>query len=176
MILQQTRSCGRITTCLHCCHGNIHSTPISLQPRKQAGEWQKHAENAKKKVNDWLSANNSFKNTQTFKNVKPEEGDKNRPKPSDAYPNQFLSYFPTTAKFNSYFDRAFSKFPSGMDLINKAPLKYHPYLLLSRVDKPIGSWLLYLPGAWGICMAAQTFHPPSIPLLFLFGTGTVVFS
>ena len=28
-----------------------------------------------------------------------------------------------------------------------------PYLLLARVDRPIGVWLLFLPGLWGILLS-----------------------
>ncbi|GJN88726.1 hypothetical protein Rhopal_001692-T1 [Rhodotorula paludigena] len=53
----------------------------------------------------------------------------------------------------------------------------HPYLSLARMDKPIGTWLLYWPCAWGITMAA---YSSSLPVsswawnLALFGTGAVV--
>jgi len=47
------------------------------------------------------------------------------------------------------------------------------YLQLMRLDKPIGSWLLFWPGAWGIGMACHPGHP-DLQLLALFGIGTVV--
>ncbi|GAA6004633.1 hypothetical protein JCM10207_000962 [Rhodosporidiobolus poonsookiae] len=53
----------------------------------------------------------------------------------------------------------------------------HPYLSLARMDKPIGTWLLYWPCAWGITMAAYSSAlPPSTWAwnLALFGTGAVV--
>ena len=43
-----------------------------------------------------------------------------------------------------------------------APVWARPYLLLSRVDRPIGTWLLLLPCWWGLglgAMAAQTVRP-----------------
>ena len=158
-----------MTSCLHGCHSNIHSTPVQSR-NNPTGEWQKHTENAKKKINDWLKMKTSegtFRQ-QTFRPPDPE-GEK--PPSSNGLPEAFLNLFPTTARFNSYFDRAFARLPSGMDMIRKTPTNFHPYLLLSRADKPIGSWLLFLPSAWGICMASQTFHIPDIPLLLLFGTG-----
>ncbi|GAA5919782.1 hypothetical protein JCM1841_005855 [Sporobolomyces salmonicolor] len=53
----------------------------------------------------------------------------------------------------------------------------HPYLSLARMDKPIGTWLLYWPCAWGITMAA---YHSALPVsgwawnLALFGTGALV--
>jgi 4-hydroxybenzoate polyprenyltransferase len=52
-----------------------------------------------------------------------------------------------------------------------------PYLLLTRIDKPIGSLLLYWPCAWSITMASTINHlPPSVPLFYmgLFGVGALV--
>ena len=83
-------------------------------------------------------------------------------------PEKFLSLLPTPAKFNATFDKALSKLPDGADIVKKFPRKYWPFLHLSRVDKPIGSWLLFLPSAWGICMAPGFI---SLPLLGLFGVG-----
>ncbi|GAA5890988.1 hypothetical protein JCM8208_003120 [Rhodotorula glutinis] len=53
----------------------------------------------------------------------------------------------------------------------------HPYLSLARMDKPIGTWLLYWPCAWGITMAAYSSALPPAAWawnLALFGTGAVV--
>jgi len=52
-----------------------------------------------------------------------------------------------------------------------------PYLLLTRIDKPIGSLLLYWPCAWSITMASTINHlPPTVPLFYmgLFGVGALV--
>ncbi|KAF7730175.1 hypothetical protein EC973_002783 [Apophysomyces ossiformis] len=60
--------------------------------------------------------------------------------------------------------------------IDKLPGKVAPYVYLLRLDKPIGTWLLYWPCVWSISMAA--FHD-SIPLtqtasmLGLFGLGAL---
>ena len=35
-----------------------------------------------------------------------------------------------------------------------APAQIRPYLRLSRVDRPIGTWLLFLPCTWGVLLAA----------------------
>ena len=52
-----------------------------------------------------------------------------------------------------------------------------PYLELARLDRPIGSWLLYMPCTWSITLASQYIAaPPSVLLtnLALFGIGSVV--
>jgi 4-hydroxybenzoate polyprenyltransferase len=54
-----------------------------------------------------------------------------------------------------------------------APLWSRPYLRLSRLDRPIGSWLLLLPCWWSAALAAGIAHDisrlPLILVLFLIG-------
>jgi 4-hydroxybenzoate polyprenyltransferase len=45
--------------------------------------------------------------------------------------------------------------------------------LLARLDRPVGIWLLYLPGAWGILLG-HTRSPETLRLLALFAVGSVV--
>ncbi|HLJ06442.1 MAG TPA: 4-hydroxybenzoate octaprenyltransferase [Acetobacteraceae bacterium] len=57
--------------------------------------------------------------------------------------------------------------------VARLPRSWLPYLLLARVDRPIGAWLLFLPGLWGILLAG----PPAaeaIRLILLFAIGSVV--
>jgi 4-hydroxybenzoate polyprenyltransferase len=55
----------------------------------------------------------------------------------------------------------------------RAPLWSRPYLRLSRLDRPIGSWLLLTPCWWSAALAAGMAHDltrlPLILLLFLIG-------
>jgi 4-hydroxybenzoate polyprenyltransferase len=55
----------------------------------------------------------------------------------------------------------------------RAPLWSRPYLRLSRLDRPIGSWLLLLPCWWSAALAADIAHDisrlPLILVLFLIG-------
>src|SRR5436305_10496096 len=55
----------------------------------------------------------------------------------------------------------------------RAPLWSRPYLRLSRLDRPIGSWLPLLPGWWSAALAAGIAHDvrrlPFILVLFLVG-------
>jgi 4-hydroxybenzoate polyprenyltransferase len=53
------------------------------------------------------------------------------------------------------------------------PPALRPYALLMRADRPIGSWLLFLPGFWGIILAAQGWWQ-GIWLTLLFFAGAVI--
>jgi 4-hydroxybenzoate polyprenyltransferase len=44
-----------------------------------------------------------------------------------------------------------------------------PYARLARLDRPIGTWLLLLPGWWGIALAARGWPDPVLLLLFALG-------
>jgi 4-hydroxybenzoate polyprenyltransferase len=58
----------------------------------------------------------------------------------------------------------------------RAPLWLRPYLRLSRLDRPIGSWLLLMPCWWSAALAAGIAHDVSrLPLiLLLFFVGAFV--
>jgi 4-hydroxybenzoate polyprenyltransferase len=53
------------------------------------------------------------------------------------------------------------------------PRAWLPYLLLARLDRPIGTWLLFLPGLWGILLARATVQE-TIRLVVLFAVGSLV--
>jgi 4-hydroxybenzoate polyprenyltransferase len=57
--------------------------------------------------------------------------------------------------------------------IARAPRYLQPYLLLARLDRPAGIWLLFLPGAWGILLGRAAW-PETLRLLLLFGVGATV--
>jgi 4-hydroxybenzoate polyprenyltransferase len=53
------------------------------------------------------------------------------------------------------------------------PRSWLPWLLLARVDRPIGIWLLFLPGLWGILLSGSA--PRELArLIMLFAIGSVV--
>ncbi|TKY86602.1 hypothetical protein EX895_004241 [Sporisorium graminicola] len=59
----------------------------------------------------------------------------------------------------------------------KKPYSIQPYLALSRIDKPIGTWLLYWPCAWSIVLASHTLGLSyTTPLFYsmLFGVGAII--
>ena len=57
--------------------------------------------------------------------------------------------------------------------VSRTPQGWRPYLLLMRLDRPIGAWLLFLPGLWGILLGRQA-ALPTVRLVVLFGIGSVV--
>ncbi|XP_046747807.1 4-hydroxybenzoate polyprenyltransferase, mitochondrial isoform X1 [Diprion similis] len=59
-------------------------------------------------------------------------------------------------------------------LVNKSPVSIQPYLRLMRIDKPIGSWLLFWPCGWSIALAAPPGMIPDPQMLALFGLGAFI--
>jgi 4-hydroxybenzoate polyprenyltransferase len=57
--------------------------------------------------------------------------------------------------------------------VRHLPRRAIPYAILARFDRPIGSWLLFLPGLWAIILAAQSVSL-GLWLVLLFGVGAVV--
>ncbi|KAI9266045.1 P-loop containing nucleoside triphosphate hydrolase protein [Sporodiniella umbellata] len=60
--------------------------------------------------------------------------------------------------------------------LDKLPASWAPYAFLTRIDKPIGTWLLFWPCAWSITMAG--YHTGASPvetasMMALFGTGAL---
>ncbi|KAI3372625.1 hypothetical protein L3Q82_023104 [Scortum barcoo] len=63
---------------------------------------------------------------------------------------------------------------SAATIVNSAPAPVQPYLRLMRFDKPIGTWLLYLPCTWSIALASDPGCLPHLGMLTLFGTGALL--
>ncbi|MCS6892817.1 MAG: 4-hydroxybenzoate octaprenyltransferase [Rhodovarius sp.] len=57
--------------------------------------------------------------------------------------------------------------------VARLPPALRPYALLMRLDRPIGSWLLFLPGLWAIALAAPDWGV-GLWLTLLFAVGSVV--
>jgi 4-hydroxybenzoate polyprenyltransferase len=57
--------------------------------------------------------------------------------------------------------------------VARLPRAWLPYLLLARVDRPIGTWLLFLPGLWGILLVRAPIFE-TIRLIALFAAGSLV--
>jgi len=61
--------------------------------------------------------------------------------------------------------------------IERMPPRLRPFFYLARIDRPIGIWLLLLPGWWGIVLAAggaRGFDAHVLWLVILFAAGSVV--
>lgn len=57
--------------------------------------------------------------------------------------------------------------------VARLPRRWAPYALLARLDRPIGAWLLFLPGLWSILLGRLP-AAPTLWLLALFAAGSVV--
>ncbi|HEY4041328.1 MAG TPA: 4-hydroxybenzoate octaprenyltransferase [Rhodopila sp.] len=57
--------------------------------------------------------------------------------------------------------------------VARLPRAWLPYLLLARADRPIGTWLLFLPGLWGILLVRAPANE-TIRLIVLFAVGSLV--
>lgn len=62
-------------------------------------------------------------------------------------------------------------------IFRHTPPQLHPYLKLARLDRPIGTWLLLLPGWWSMLLAAHETGARSAQVfsyIVLFGMGAVL--
>ena len=57
--------------------------------------------------------------------------------------------------------------------VARLPAPWRPYALLARLDRPIGAWLLFLPGLWSILLARPG-AAEAVRLVSLFALGAVV--
>ena len=57
--------------------------------------------------------------------------------------------------------------------VARLPAGSRPYALLMRLDRPIGSWLLFLPGLWAFALVAPDWRQ-GLWLTALFGLGAVL--
>ena len=57
--------------------------------------------------------------------------------------------------------------------VSRLPRAWMPYVLLARLDRPIGWWLLFLPGLWSILLARAP-AARSVSLIALFFVGAVL--
>ncbi|MDT7952261.1 MAG: 4-hydroxybenzoate octaprenyltransferase [Acetobacteraceae bacterium] len=57
--------------------------------------------------------------------------------------------------------------------VARLPPKARAFAVLARLDRPIGAWLLFLPGLWSILLARLP-ATATVWLLLLFGVGAVV--
>jgi 4-hydroxybenzoate polyprenyltransferase len=64
--------------------------------------------------------------------------------------------------------------------VARAPSILQPYLRLARLDRPVGTWLLYWPCVFGLTLGAGALHHGMLThwrdwwLLILFGIGSIV--
>ena len=73
-----------------------------------------------------------------------------------------------------YFDHKNSDIPKNNWVDRIAPIAARPYLRLARIDRPIGTWLLLLPGWWALSIAPKAGGFPDPFLFLLFGAGAIL--
>src|SRR3546814_3597522 len=54
-------------------------------------------------------------------------------------------------------------------LVGRLPPRLRAFALLARFDRPIGWWLLFWPGAWGVALAGGAFSRWELLLWLLLG-------
>ena len=59
-------------------------------------------------------------------------------------------------------------------LVSSLPSPVQPFLRLARLDKPIGTWLLFWPCGWSLCLATPAGQLPDLHMLAVFGVGALV--
>lgn len=57
--------------------------------------------------------------------------------------------------------------------VGRLPAGWRPYALLARLDRPIGAWLLFLPGLWSLLLSRQEASQTAW-LVALFAVGAVL--
>ncbi|MBL4721592.1 MAG: 4-hydroxybenzoate octaprenyltransferase [Alphaproteobacteria bacterium] len=68
-----------------------------------------------------------------------------------------------------------SDISAGDWIDRRLPAAFRPYARLSRIDRPIGTWLLLLPCWWGSALAtASMIRPPELWHFALFAIGSLV--
>lgn len=65
-----------------------------------------------------------------------------------------------------------NSFSRPRTIFDITPKSLHLYIRLSRLDKPTGSWVIFLPSAWSIAFAGTTLT--NLSLVGLFGLGTIL--
>jgi len=86
-------------------------------------------------------------------------------------PSQWQSRYYSTFPEDRHESQSASSFETWVD---KLPASWIPFAHLSRLEKPIGTWLLAWPCFWSIGLAAPAGSLPDIYMITLFGAGSVL--
>jgi len=96
---------------------------------------------------------------------------------TDTFGFSIIRIQPTPTELNKKISGCTTNIPSALDIAEKFPKKFQPFLYVSRFDKPVGSLMLFYPAAWSICLAAGTgsvFSLPTLAVLAKFGVGSIL--
>lgn len=83
---------------------------------------------------------------------------------------------PCISGYDSFVDMNYTDI-QNKSWVLKLPISWQPYAILMRLDRPIGWWLLLLPGLWGIVLGAngaQGMVSSDIRLMFFFFVGAII--
>jgi len=80
----------------------------------------------------------------------------------------------TPSLLHSALSNQHQKFFSSRNTHSSLAKSFDVYLRLIRFDKPIGTWLLFLPCSWGVALAAQAGALPDWKMMCVMGTGAFV--
>jgi len=75
---------------------------------------------------------------------------------------------------NDIPDHNASDIPRGNWLDRYLPSLMQPYARLMRLDRPIGTWLVLLPGWWALALAETPGNWPNFLWIALFGIGAIL--
>ena len=75
---------------------------------------------------------------------------------------------------NDIPDHNASDIPRGNWLDRYLPSPMRPYARLMRLDRPIGTWLVLLPGWWALALAETPGNGPNFLWVALFGIGAIL--
>jgi len=87
---------------------------------------------------------------------------------------QQKSYVHSQQKDNSNSQNTHQRTSLAAGFVSSTPVLLQPYLKLIRLDRPVGSWLLFWPCGWSLCLATSPGTFPDLSLLALFGVGSLV--
>ncbi|CAK8697539.1 unnamed protein product [Clavelina lepadiformis] len=83
------------------------------------------------------------------------------------------SFYEKRSQFEDKVENFFQRY-TAKTFVDMAPEHIKPYLQLNRLDKPIGTLLLYFPCVYSICLATPSGELPSLYYLGLFGIGAML--
>lgn len=89
-------------------------------------------------------------------------------------PHHPLTAAPLLATLRSGVHTSAPVLGAASEVVARLPPAVQPFLRLARLDKPIGTWLLFWPCGWSITLAASPGGLPDLSLLATFALGSFV--
>nr|CAI5818085.1 unnamed protein product [Callosobruchus analis] len=132
-----------------------------------------HKTNSRKSRQDWGEPRILHRSCTTFSGLKEwRKSELLHSATSTLLPNVLLKKCYATSNIKTEGKKPKKAFAAR--IVEAAPKYVQPYMKLMRIDRPIGSWLLFWPCSWSIASAAAPGTLPDIYMLGLFGLGSFV--